>query len=99
MSAKHTPGLWHVAGEQGVQIRSENHQIAKVWTMRGDEWKDNARLIAAAPELLEALKDMSDEFDAMRAQLVEAGLPTNYTQVECSAIASAAIAKAEGGAA
>ena len=56
MSAKHTPGPWHTAGDQGVQIRSQRDQIAKVWTMRGNEWKANARLIAAAPELLEALR-------------------------------------------
>lgn len=56
MSAKHTPGPWHTAGDQGVQIRSQRDQIAKVWTMRGNEWKANARLIASAPELLEALK-------------------------------------------
>ena len=53
---KHTPGPWHTAGDQGVQIRSQRDQIAKVWTMRGNEWKANARLIAAAPELLEALQ-------------------------------------------
>jgi len=54
--SKHTLGPWHTAGEQGVQIRSAKDQIAKVWTMRGNEWKANARLIAAAPELLEACK-------------------------------------------
>lgn len=53
---KHTPGPWHTAGDQGVQIRSQRDQIAKVWTMRGNEWKANARLIAAAPDLLEALR-------------------------------------------
>ena len=53
---KHTPVPWHTAGDQGVQIRSQRDQIAKVWTMRGNEWKANARLIASAPELLEALK-------------------------------------------
>ena len=56
MSA-HTPGPWHTAGEQGVQIRSQRDQIAKVWCMRGNEWKANARLIAAAPDLLEALRE------------------------------------------
>lgn len=54
MSAQHTPGPWHTAGDQGVQIRSQRDQIAKVWTMRGNEWKANARLIAAAPDLLGA---------------------------------------------
>lgn len=59
---KHTPGPWHTAGEQGVQIRSKRDQIAKVWTMRGNEWKANARLLAAAPELLAALKGMLEVF-------------------------------------
>lgn len=48
----HTPGPWHVSN--GVQIRSAKHQIAKVWSMRGGEGNANARLIAAAPDLLEA---------------------------------------------
>lgn len=60
---KYTPGPWHLAGEQGVQIRSKKDQIAKVWTMRGNEWKANARLIAAAPELLEALQAIKDRLD------------------------------------
>ena len=48
-----TPGPWHVAN--GVQIRSERDQIARVWMMRSGEGKANARLIAAAPELYSAL--------------------------------------------
>lgn len=63
MSAQHTPGPWHTAGDQGVQIRSQRDQIAKVWTMRGNEWKANARLIAAAPELLEALQFVMSAHD------------------------------------
>lgn len=53
-AAKSTPGPWHVAN--GVQIRSESHQIAKVWMMRSGEGNANARLIAASPCLLAALK-------------------------------------------
>ena len=55
-SIKPTPGPWHVAN--GVQIRGEREQIAKVWMMRGGEGKANARLIAAAPDLLEALREI-----------------------------------------
>ena len=65
--SKHTPGPWHTAGEQGVQIRSAKDQIAKVWTMRGNEWKANARLIAAAPDLLEALQDMVSDHASLSA--------------------------------
>ena len=49
----HTPGPWHLVN--GTQIRSAKHQIAKVWMMRGSEGVANARLISAAPEMLEAL--------------------------------------------
>lgn len=52
---KHTPGPWHLVN--GTQIRSAKHQIAKVWMMRGSEGVANARLIAAAPDLLEALQE------------------------------------------
>lgn len=51
---KHTPAPWHVAN--GVQIRSERDQIAKVWMMRHGEGQANAHLISAAPDLLEALE-------------------------------------------
>lgn len=57
--SKHTPGLWHVAN--GCQIRSEKHQIARAWMMRNGEGMANARLIAAAPDLLEALEELKCE--------------------------------------
>ena len=63
---QHTQGPWHTAGDQGVQIRSEKHQIAKVWCMRGNEFKANAQLIAAAPELLAALERMIDSMERLR---------------------------------
>ena len=80
--SEHTPGPWHTAGEQGVQIRSAKDQIAKVWTMRGNEWKANAHLIAAAPDLLEALQDMVSDHASLSAATL--------------AFARAAIAKATG---
>lgn len=62
MSAEHTPAPWHIAN--GVQIRSARHQIAKVWMMRNGEGKANARLIAAAPDLLEALTNLVKALDS-----------------------------------
>ncbi len=56
----HTPGPWHFVN--GNQIRSERHQIARTWSMRGGEGSANARLIAAAPELLQALAAMVTAF-------------------------------------
>ena len=57
MTTKHTPGPWHIAN--GVQIRSNRDQIAKIWMMRDGEGRENARLIAAAPDLLEALNELA----------------------------------------
>lgn len=53
---QHTPGPWHVAN--GVQIRSQRDQIAKVWMMRDGEGNANAALIAAAPDMLNALRSL-----------------------------------------
>lgn len=62
---KFTPGPWRVAN--GVQIVSKIHQIAKVWMMRDGEGKANARLIAAAPELHDALVNVTNWMETHRA--------------------------------
>ena len=59
MRDAHTPAPWHVSN--GVQIRSEHHQIAKVWMMRSGEGNANARLIAASPAMLKALQAILEE--------------------------------------
>ena len=60
MNTKHTPGPW-----RALESKSSQHQvwkgddhIASAWgtDVPGDEQLANARLIAAAPELLDALK-------------------------------------------
>jgi len=66
MMSKHTPGPWHFRVDpihQGQYfIRVQSYGFAPLATVRGDKrstLKDseaNARLIAAAPDLLEALK-------------------------------------------
>lgn len=76
---KHTPGPWHVAN--GCQIRGAKDQIAKAWMMRNGEGLANARLIAAAPELLNALEAITEAYD---------------TSLPEYKVARAAIAKARG---
>ena len=56
----HTPGPWAVSQDalwfaEGPSVRTPARHIARMW---GDTPEDqaNARLIAAAPELLEALR-------------------------------------------
>ena len=66
MMSKHTPGPWHFRVDpihQGQYfIRVQSYGFAPLATVRGDKrstLKDseaNARLIAAAPDLLKALK-------------------------------------------
>lgn len=60
---RHSPGPWSVGEDvhrdtaivdgSGIMLVG----VVKRWhTMNADEWKYNARLIAAAPELLDALR-------------------------------------------
>lgn len=87
MEGKFTPGPWHVAN--GVQVRSARDQIAKVWMMRGSEGCANANLIAAAPEILEALQ-------ALTNQLADDGYQSGTTYGPLCHAAVRAIAKATG---
>ena len=54
---KHTPGPWH--RRHGYIVEINGGVLANVpFTTGDDEDKANARLIAAAPDLLEALKEV-----------------------------------------
>lgn len=66
--SKHTPGQWVIRGSEiGVRDTSDtmsNGMMLTVcdvnkWDFK-DEWEANARLIAAAPDLLEALEACAD---------------------------------------
>lgn len=110
-NATHTPGPWLNTGKDGCIIKNGVDTI--VCTVNGDctqgSDKDNARLIAAAPELLEALKEMQAAYTECLNELHRIGaidkergtsMPANYGEwlAEFSPIkkATAAIAKAEG---
>ena len=96
---KHTPGPWFgrphhnpvgICGcdEVGLQIAF----ITSASEERRDEFKANARLIAAAPELLEALRVLVDrDFTYFDGAVI--GAATKITRDEVLA-ARAAIAKA-----
>jgi hypothetical protein len=104
VSAQHTPGPWVVPSGPGSTNNGSRRQ--SVWTANGDIQiancqseslslaanSANARLIAAAPELLEALRVMVDTF-------IDAS--GSHCWVEDSAMirANEAIAKATGSAA
>ena len=105
--SKHTPGPWEWYGPNllcGGERQSENilnsaddgrpygHHAALIehhWD--GGVAKANSRLIAAAPDLLEALRSIADCCDEEHAARDYAS-----RQAEIRGIARAAIAKAEG---
>lgn len=83
MSAKHVPGPWKFAPVGEVDFRkpeSEDFMIVDadmccIGTLWGFAWKHgepNARLIAAAPDLLEALSDADKQMETA-GDCIEAG--------------------------
>jgi len=70
---KHTPGPWHiVSGGAAIWAGQDHGRVclrpnhSKVWN-----WDANARLIAAAPELLEALQETREEIADTRGSVFE----------------------------
>lgn len=81
MSAKHTPGPWEFDGNcvwadaiQGYVADPQTEDILSgeyvPLSEAQEQWEANARLIAAAPELLEALQEAY-------------GAPTDLTNAKC----------------
>jgi len=97
MSAKHTPGPWGVVGitqmatGMGYYSVCTNEGEVEVCTLRNRPLGD-ARLIATAPELLEALEEV------VKAWLHEAGQGDGIMEEHAPILAKAraAIAKAKG---
>lgn len=95
--AQHTPGPWRansslIEGPQmALQIASVSRPKLGHAPRSDDEARANAALIAAAPDLLAALKDAARILEAVR---FSAGL--GKTQIERMERAKATIAKAEG---
>ena len=103
MSGAHTPGPWFVEADgAGIYVVTETMMVASPSPMDkhptdsdeyidGPETEANARLIAAAPELLEELRLMVQQF----AQYVPPA-PSGGNEAWRINKARAAIAKAEG---
>ena len=92
----HTPGDWQVAGTVGedehLHIQTSDWGLRIVDGVCGstrDERRANARLIAAAPDLLDALRHYYDLHHSPGASEIAPG-----TWAYCHANAKAAIAKA-----
>ena len=107
-TAKHTPGPWIATKNADVVAGNTNGLIADAFDGLPHYETDkhiavaNARLIAAAPDLLEALKSAMDHIQMLEEgieELRQLGATANFCGVSFShEKARAAIAKAEGGA-
>ena len=92
--SKHTPGPWQWTQhfDPTISIYKDGFgQIARLYDSSAGTGKANARLIAAAPDLLDALKALTHSLDV--EDLVHDDQRSSF------AAAIAAIAKATGGAA
>jgi hypothetical protein len=99
--SKHTPGPWSVAdrlvpnGRRWVQRNHTRTLVALVYST--PEREANARLIAAAPDLLEAcneaLEFAEDQEDVLDGSY---GQPEPNRAMQVATMLRAAIAKAEG---
>ena len=103
MSA-HTPGPWRITDRYGVltdQVGIDGRTVCTVWTMQQghrpsgvdtEPWPEgeaNARLIAAAPDLLESLRELAE------LAVLQFGMPPPGADGPLQK-ALAAIAKADG---
>lgn len=107
-NATHTPGPWFIGGRHNDSIIPESHRKAKdnpegyrIASIQAfyEEWADesaaNARLIAAAPELLNELKKELSWLQHIKPQITAPeSVMTGFDQ--SIKYISAAIAKAEG---
>jgi hypothetical protein len=92
MQTTHTPGPWKIAATGHVVTAADYSRICRVEQLPGMDSREidaNARLIAAAPELLDALQNIVNS-------LTLAGPPELACQQYQLDTARAAIAKATG---
>lgn len=99
-AAKHTPGPWIVEkweslnGTKFIDVLVGFETVAKCGITDDDHAEGNAHLIAAAPEILQALKIMVDAFKGKEIENHGAYMAINGICPICTG--RAAIAKAEG---
>jgi len=88
----HTPGTWDYMiwkSHRGANVFSDNHFIFEIKKVNDPNFRDDARLMAAAPRLLEALQAVYDE-------LPEEGISTRHSTRMATEKARAVIAEVKG---
>jgi hypothetical protein len=102
--SKHTPGPWTTIHQDQRVVAAPVGKIRPTVAecisslIEYSERKANARLIAAAPELLEALKDMLAEFDTILDEVKDSFSDQGIWEKTdiCRSCVVELIAKAEG---
>lgn len=101
--SKHTPGPWSFYDDSNdgrtnrIEIVAIGKTVARIYHSVPAEDLPNARLIAAAPDLLAALNEFSDYVHAEQCS-TDGAVTYSNTQINRLAfLARAAIAKATGG--
>ena len=92
--AAHTPGPWRLDHERTI-VDAHGNKLAETWPPHSDALPD-ARLMAEAPDLLDALKE-ARRYVASQAAYHHEGFAAEAAHRQLAAI-DAAIAKAEKGA-
>jgi hypothetical protein len=97
--AKPTPGPWSVdySGPAHLSVEDNAGRVLAFCNLQsedGDEDEANARLIAAAPEMLQALRGLLRE---ARESVPKINVKKHFSLMVCMEAAKEAIAKAEGG--
>lgn len=100
----HTKGPWSYIGNGDVVAKSDKYcggekDIASVFLTVNDEDEANARLIAAAPDLLKALEELSKSFIGTYGDDPRSDNEIDLHRAFWEKKARTAIAKATGGAA
>ena len=83
----HTPGPWVIGGEL-ISAKDTDIEIASVWRRCPERrWSPpsieadaNALLIAAAPELLKAVKQAIDDLDDIKTLINSGNVPDNINK-------------------
>lgn len=80
-TSDHTPGPWIVQNHNEICAESEHESFVAEVFDETDEWRANARLIAAAPKMLERLKMSLADAESMVADRYASADDWNWTSI------------------